>query len=371
MGETLKVLMVEDNPGDARLVRDMLDAIAPSGSPDLTFELEWANCLSTGLKRLDEGGVDVVLLDLLLPDSQGLGTLVKTQTQAPHVPVIVLTGLADEHLAVEAARKGAQDYLVKGEADGHLLARFIRYAIERKHAEGTLRRQAAELQARNKELDAFAHTVAHDLKAPLSLITGFADLVIAAYDTMSEQELVEYLQTIQQSGRRMSDIVEGLLLLARVAKAEVPIEPLDMASIVDSARQRLAHVIAEHQAQIVLTNSWPTALGYAPWVEEVWANYLSNALKYGGRPPYVQVGGTAQADGLVRFWVRDNGAGISPEKQAKLFAPSAQIESICDGQGFGLSIVQHIVAKLGGQVGVESKIGRGSVFSFSLPATTG
>ena len=121
-----KVLLVEDNPGDVRLIGEMLAEVKGA-----RFELQYAGRLSTGLERLAAGGIDVVLLDLSLPDSQGLDTFARVQAQAPQVPVIVLTGLDDEALAIKAVREGAQDYLVKGQVDSHLLGRAIRYALER------------------------------------------------------------------------------------------------------------------------------------------------------------------------------------------------------------------------------------------------
>jgi two-component system sensor histidine kinase/response regulator len=143
-----------------------------------------------------------------------------------------------------------------------------------------------------------------------------------------------------------------------------------MASIVAEAQQRLAHMIEEHQAEIILPDTWPVALGHGPWVEEVWVNYLNNAIKYGGQPPHVELGATKQPDGMVRFWVRDNGPGLRPEEQARLFTPFTRLDQVrTKGHGLGLSIVGRIVEKLGGQVGVESEVGRGSVFTFTLPAT--
>jgi signal transduction histidine kinase len=112
------------------------------------------------------------------------------------------------------------------------------------------------------------------------------------------------------------------------------------------------------------------ALGYAGWVEEVWVNYISNAIKYGNKPPRVELGATPQPDGMIRFWVRDNGPGLSPEQQAKLFTPFTQLSPIrATGYGLGLSIVARIMDKLGGQVGVESEgiAGRGSLFYLLRP----
>ncbi len=128
--ERIKVLLIEDNPGDARLIKEML-----AEEKGVLFYLEWKDNLSEGLKRLAEGGIDVVLLDLMLPDSRGFNTFIKTQAQAPLIPIVVMTGLDDETLAVRAVRKGAQDYLVKGRVDSNLLVRSIRYAIARRIGE--------------------------------------------------------------------------------------------------------------------------------------------------------------------------------------------------------------------------------------------
>jgi signal transduction histidine kinase len=234
---------------------------------------------------------------------------------------------------------------------------------ELKQGEEALRRE-------NQELEAFAHTVAHDLKNPLALLTGFAELVRYDHDAMSDQELLEHLQTMVQAGRKMSNIIDELLLLAGVRKTEAETEPLDMASIVLEAQKRLAYLIEERQAEVIVpdASAWPAALGHAPWVEEVWVNYLSNALEYGGTPPRVELGATAQADGMVRFWVRDNGPGIPPEQQGRLFTPFTQLSQVrTEGHGLGLSIVQRIVEKLHGHVWVQSAPGQGSTFFFTMP----
>jgi signal transduction histidine kinase len=239
-----------------------------------------------------------------------------------------------------------------------------------------LQQRTIELQAQNEELDAFAHTVANDLKSPVTSIVGYATMLEATYAELPEESLLTCLRAIAEGGHKMSRIVDGLLLLAGVRKKEVETNPLDMASIVAEALQRLTDLIEDRQAEIILPETWPTALGYAPWVEEVWANYISNGIKYGGQPPHVELGATVQssddAPPTVRFWVRDNGPGLTPEAQARLFIPFTQLDQLrTEGYGLGLSIVQRIVDKLGGQVGVESEVGQGSVFFFSLPKVDG
>jgi signal transduction histidine kinase len=254
-----------------------------------------------------------------------------------------------------------------------LLAASAAIAIDNAELVEALRQRTVELEARNEQLDAFAHTAAHDLKGPLGYMVGFAHVLEQDHAELSAEELRRYLRTIARSGRKMGNIIDALLLLASVHKMEeVKLEPLNMASIVDDVQQRLVYMIEEYQAEIILADDWPEALGYGPWVEEVWVNYFSNALKYGGRPPRVELGATTQADGTVDFWVRDNGAGLTIEEQARLFTPFTRLNQVpAKGYGLGLSIVRRIVEKLGGEVGIESEVGQGSVFSFTLPAVAG
>jgi PAS domain S-box-containing protein len=239
---------------------------------------------------------------------------------------------------------------------------------ERVRAEQALRQNAFELQARNEELDAFSHTVAHDLKAPLNPIIGFAEFLENEYQTLSDEELREFLRAIGRTGRKMRNIIEELLLLAQMRTADVRKKPLPMANIVAEAQHRLIYMIEEYQAEIISPDTWPSALGHASWVEEVWVNYLSNSMKYGGQPPRVLLGATVGANGMIRFWVQDNGPGLSPEDQAQLFAPFTRLsQARASGHGLGLSVARRIVEKLGGEVGVESDVGHGSVFYFTLP----
>ena len=231
-----------------------------------------------------------------------------------------------------------------------------------------LHRRVRELEAQNGELDAFNHTVAHDLKNPLARVIGYAEVLEGDCATMPGENLRHYLRAIVRNGRKMNSIIDGLLLLAEAHNVAVELEPLDMPGIMAEVLQRLAPMIEEYQAEIILPDTWSAALGYGPWVEEVWANYISNGIKYGGRPPRVELGATARADSTACFWVRDNGQGISPEDQRRLFVPFTRLDpASAEGHGLGLSIVQRIVEKLGGEVGVESRVGRGSVFAFTLP----
>jgi signal transduction histidine kinase len=250
-----------------------------------------------------------------------------------------------------------------------LLFRDLRQSEKRlRREQQALRQYTAELQVRNEDLDAFAHTVAHDLKNPLAIMIGYAESLIQFGHEMTAEESRVYLEMIAHNGRKMDGIIQALLLFAGVRKMDVEMQPLDMASIVAEALKRLAPLIKARQAEITLPDAWPAALGYAPWVEEMWVNYLSNAVAYGGHPPRVDLGAVRQPDGMVRFWARDNGPGISAEDQTRLFIPFTHLDQVyAGGHGLGLSIVRRIAEKLGGQVGVESEVGRGSTFTFTLP----
>jgi len=225
---------------------------------------------------------------------------------------------------------------------------------------------AEERERLISELDAFSHTVAHDLKNPLSAVLGFAELLTAADVKLSEKDVSESLQSIHQSARKMHSIIEELLLLAGVRKAEVECRPVEMAAVVSGAVQRLSHMTGEYRPEIAMPDGWPAALGYGPWLEEVWANYLSNAMKYGGKPLRLELG-VDMTDDKVRFWVKDNGSGLTPEQQARLFMPFTRLhQARATGQGLGLSIVRRIMEKLGGEAWVESEPGKGSKFGFTL-----
>ncbi len=246
-----------------------------------------------------------------------------------------------------------------------------RDVTDRRRTEETLRQRTLALQALNEELDAFAHTVAHDVKHPLTLMISFAELLMDQFDEIPAEKALRYLHAIARNGRKMDTIVDELLLLSRMPHDEVEMEPLDMACIVAEAQSRLADMIEEYQAQIDGPDTWPVALGHGPWIEVVWYNYLSNAIQYGGLPPRVELGADGLADGTIRFWVRDNGPGLSAGEQARLFVPCTQLRgSPGKGHGLGLSIVRRIMSKLEGQAGVEStgRPGQGCTFFFSLPA---
>ena len=224
------------------------------------------------------------------------------------------------------------------------------------------------------ELGAFAHTVAHDLKNPLGLIISYANMLESELGKDPAGMMLEFARMISRMSYKLNNIIDELMILSQAREAEVLLTPLNMTEIVRQACQRLEAVIEKSGVEIHVPEQWPAALGYAPWIEEVWVNYISNAVKYGGQPPRVELGSAVQPDGQVRCWVRDNGPGLSPEMQAKLFVPFTRLAQVhTRGHGLGLSIVRRIIEKLNGQVGVESRHvpGEGCTFYFVLPAAIG
>jgi signal transduction histidine kinase len=186
------------------------------------------------------------------------------------------------------------------------------------------------------------------------------------------EQVRKYLRIIAQRGRKIDSIIDELLLLASVRKQEVQTHPLEMGEIVEEAKQRLQDMIMSSNAVIISPDQWPRALGYEPWVEEIWVNYLSNGIKYGGSPPRLEFGATIEERtgdrSQVRFWVRDNGPGLTKEERKRLFVPFERLGQIrTTGHGLGLSIVQRIIDRLGGEAGVESQPEQGSTFYFVLP----
>ncbi|HZY45391.1 MAG TPA: HAMP domain-containing sensor histidine kinase, partial [Anaerolineae bacterium] len=197
-----------------------------------------------------------------------------------------------------------------------------------------------------------------------------SELLLTDNHDLPETAAQESLQHILYSGKKMDRIIEELMLLTGVRQQEIVPAPIDIGKTVNDALSSLSNVIQDAGAQISVPDqaTWPQAVGYAPWIEQVWVNYLSNALKYGGQKPQIELGATAQSTDTIRFWVRDHGNGLTSEEQSRLFTAFTRLNQIrVTGHGLGLSIVRRIVEKLGGTVGVESQPGRGSTFFFTLP----
>lgn len=278
--------------------------------------------------------------------------------------------LRDRILGVlEVVNKVDGRFLSEDRTYAEMLAASAAIAIDNAHLIEVLQQKMSDLKTQNEELEAFDHTVAHNLQNPLALVVGFADLLQNDETSISEVERNHALSLLVQNTHRMSSIIQELLLLSSIRKSDIETHPLDMTEIVLGAMDRLRFMMQQYNIRIVMPDTWAVARGYGPWIEEVWENYISNALKYGGDPPKIELGNTVLPDGRIQFWVRDNGNGIPQDKQALLFTPFTQLNQVSvTGHGLGLSIVRRIIEKLGGQVGIQSQPKQGSTFSFTLPA---
>lgn len=355
----IRVAIAEDD----FLVAEMIQGILRASGYDLVGQAE------DGLKiveMVETVRPDIVLMDINLPGIDGIEATARIQAHCP-TPVVILTAYDEPELITKATGAGANAFLVKPLNDREL-DRAIAISMARFQDMRELRRLNDELQVVNQDLEAFSRTVAHDLKTPINLIIGFSKLLTEQREGMSVEKQNEYLDTVAGSASKMLNIVESLLLLAQVRGMEMPQEPVEMEYVILEVKNRLMLRIQERQAVIDSPERWPLVLGHAPWLEEVWANYLSNALNYGGDPCRISLGFEEAGEGKLRLWIRDNGPGIDPREQESLFVPFQKGNRVKPlGHGLGLSIVHRIVEKLGGEVGVESELGSGSIFWFTLP----
>jgi signal transduction histidine kinase len=233
-----------------------------------------------------------------------------------------------------------------------------------------LQRQIEAREELIADLEAFSHMVAHDLRNPLASVMMSVSMVLELMHHKLDADILEYLRIARDMAERMGVIIRELLVLASVRQKDVTLVIVDMDELANNAIKILAYQIKQTQAEIIMPDDWPQVFGYPAWIEEIWTNYISNALKYGGSPPKVELGYTREERGRVRFWVKDNGDGISPDQQEKLFATFSRLDrNDVKGYGLGLSIVQRIASKLDGEVGAESEgiPGKGSTFYFTLP----
>ncbi|MCB0093301.1 MAG: HAMP domain-containing histidine kinase [Caldilineaceae bacterium] len=321
---------------------------------------------------------DAIVVEETTPHEHGLALL----TALHHTGALpIYVGVPECPACVEETfKQGAGDFLVK-DSDGFYLAKlpqivqrqahFHAMLMERTHQIETLTAQNLKLAQQVDDLMAFSDSVAHDLKNPITHFLSYADFLRENHASLPEAEIDAHMDIILRQSRKMHEIIDVLLLLARVRQVnDLEISKLNMRAIINDALERLAPEIQEADARIKIPERLPDVLGYAPWVESVWVNYLSNGIKYGGTPPTLHVGAAAENKQQVRFWVADSGDGISAEEQERLFRPFPRIRQPKEkrGHGLGLSIVKRIVEQLDGRVGVKSAPGEGAHFYFTLPA---
>jgi len=391
---SLKVLLIDDDEEDYLITLDVLREVEL-----VRYEVCWAHSYDEGLRALLDGQHDVCLLDYRLGGRTGLDLLMEAQRRAATTPVIMLTGMGDQEVDLAAMTAGASDYMVKGRLDPQLLERSIRYAIDRKHSELELKRNAQALESKNRELvlmheelarknaelvrvneekNGFLGMAAHDLRNPLGVIIGYSDFLLMMYRPMMNKDEVEIIEKIKSSSKFMLSLINDLLDISTIesGKLNLDLRSTDLVELVE-ANVGLNTVMASRKKMKLVfrhDESVPRALVDSRKVEQVLNNLISNAIHYSYPETTIEVRVRyAQDEGTAIICVGDEGPGIAPEDVGNLFKPFGRAKSVSTGgeksTGLGLAIARRIIEGHGGRIWVESELGKGSSFFVSFPVS--
>ncbi|MGD9100429.1 MAG: response regulator [Anaerolineae bacterium] len=378
--QTLYILVVEDEDAHSELIRRAFALHAGRFRLVVVESLEEARaCLAQHPQP------DLVIADLLLPNGQGIELLPKDKN--PIFPLVVMTSYGDEKAAVEAIKAGALDYVVKSVRTlpdiPHVAERALReweHIVERARVEKEIRKlneelerrvmeRTAELRAVNKELEAFAHSVSHDLRTPLRGVREFSRALLQDHADQLDAQGRDYLQRIHAASQRMGQLIDDLLEMSRITRGEIRRERVDLSVMAQKIAAELQGLQKERQ---VIFDIRPglVAHGDACLLRVVLSNLLGNAYKFTGERELARIEfGRTQVGGVSAYFVRDNGAGFDMTyAEERLFAVFKRLhsDSEFEGTGVGLATVQRIIHRHGGRVWAKGKVNRGATFYFTL-----
>ena len=378
--DVIHVLLVEDSLPDARIIQTIL---AEQSRP--TFEVRHAGCLKEGLECVAEGGTDLVLLDLGLPDSQGLETL--ERMVSVEAPVVVLTGHDDEQQGVVAMEMGAQDYLVKGQVTAGLLVRAVRYAIQR-HKQQLLQQETwRDLEAKNLVLDElnelnemkskFIEVVTHEMRTPMTAVLCAVDLLIDGSLGEVSGKQMKYLELVARNIDRLARFSTEVLSLSRLDADRYELRPVET-SLRDTLTPVVELLAESSKTKEITLRLEGSASGAGvevfadpDGISQVITNLVSNALAHCPKGTEVIISWEPLADGLVEVTVSDDGPGIDPDLLDQIFDRFYQANHKAGtgykGSGIGLSVCHGLVEKMGGRIIAQSAPGEGSTFRFTVP----
>ncbi|MCE5300646.1 MAG: hybrid sensor histidine kinase/response regulator [Spirochaetia bacterium] len=384
----IKVLLIEDNPGDVRLIWEILSEVR-----DSPFYLNVAENLLKGLQAMEKERPDVILLDLSLPDSNGIYTLNRVRDRAPDVPIVILTGMDDEITAIKSMKEGAQDYLVKGRTDSDLLKRAMVYAIERNRLIGELEVKQQALKSRNSLNYNFILMVFHELLTPVASIKSAVAQVEKAHGDMSGADMA-YINIVRNNTQRIFGLMDDLIDVSEIEAGTFAIKKkdCDLKDLITTNIADLLPLTAEKN--ITVAEEMPAEPARAMIdnyrISQALTNLMTNSLKFSmegtiitvklspasrgvpqGAPEYVQ-----KAAGNVAYYhvqVRDNGAGFTTQDRDKIFnnffSSSKATPETHRGIGIGLLIAKNIINAHGGILWADSGgENMGSEFNILLPA---
>jgi signal transduction histidine kinase len=396
----IKALLVEDNPGDARLIKEML-----AESKRSTFILAWVDRLSKGIDFIKNNTVDIVLLDLTLPDSSGQETFEKLVRHVPQMPVIILTGIDDEQLAISLLRSGLQDYIVKDTVNTDMLARSIRYAIERKRLEDALRvahdememrvilrtrelsetnkllrdeirqreKAEADLKDSNAQAELYVDLMAHDINNINQIAIGFLELALG--ETNHDEEEKELIQRPLDYLKASSKLIDNVRKLQRIKSNAMQQHIVDLGAtlseIVNNYEKVPGREMVIHYKP--MDNCYVMANGL---ITDVFTNLVNNSIKHseGSVAINIEISRVSESDGreFFKVIVEDNGPGIPDMQKDKIFNRFLRGDTKARGSGIGLYLVKALLDNYSGKVWVEDRIAgnrsAGSRFNVMLPA---
>ena len=380
---TLKILLIEDNLAEARLLQEFIKL-----TKSQNFSLVHVQKLQDGINQLNSEKYDVILLDLTLPDSQGLASIPQLLKQNPSNPIIVLTNTNDEELAIEAVRQGAQDYLVKRHVNPDTLVRSVRYAIERQQfleqlnqinqtLETQVEEKTAELlksQEINQLKSEFVSILSHDIRNPLNTILLAAGLLQRHNQGQKNDEEINHLQLIRSAIKNVSNLLDEASLIGKSDSGKLFYKPhiLDLEKLCYELVQQSQLFAQEKQLNLIFTSSENCLeyLGDETLLKHIVSNLLNNAIKY-SPPDSTVLFELIKQEKTVILRFQDQGIGITETDQKQLFQPFHRGENvgIIPGSGLGLTIVKQCVIAHRGEITVNSQLGVGSTFTVTLPIT--
>ncbi|MCE0484786.1 MAG: response regulator [Methylacidiphilales bacterium] len=362
-----RILIVDD---EAAQMKALCVTLRDSGYETTGFESARA-----ALDQIEAGRFDLLLSDLMMPEMDGITLLQSALRKDPGLVGIIMTGEGTITTAVSAMKSGALDYILKPfklsvilpVLERALAVRRLR--LENARLERQVRDRTVELEATNKELEAFSYSVSHDLRAPLRHIDGFAELLDRMAGPSLNEQSRKHLQRILDSVKQMNALIEDLLNLSRTSRAEMHRTSVDLQEIVDVIIRELGPEM-EGRNIVWKKNPLPRVMGDPALLKLVLSNLLMNAIKYSRprNPAEIEIGGKEETQEMVIF-VRDNGVGFDMQFADKLFGAFQRFHSKdeFEGTGIGLANVRRIIARHGGRTWAQSKVNEGATFYFSLP----